>query len=312
MRDAMRVSVTISLMLVIGACGDKQPANKSEPEPPPLREVRKSLRRPSASGPPIEDGYFKAKRVALGVLAPRAHTADAVFVVARDWARAPKPLRSLGADARSGEVATLVAAGAAAPDGKVPAGAAQEWADVGAVAVAYAAERDLAGETVEAAWHLLAATRLGYDITLERPPPQAKHGLDLVGGALAALQSITQRANAEALPTDDLAAVFAACRELMINAPTAPAAATPETGNGGKWTKGEWSYRYRRAGAELSATCFIIARTLEARGAKPAGEPILDPITEKPWQVDGGVIRSGELEHQGVRERLEFPILGAE
>jgi len=310
----MRIYVALALAsLVTAACGDTQPAKpNATPEPAAAAEVaparRKPLRRPGSGAPDIEDAYFKAKRVAFGVLAPRAHTADAVFIVARDWSNAPPPLRALGADARSGEVATLVSAGAAS-DGNVPEGSAEEWAGVGSVAVAYASERMLAGECVDAAWHLLAASRLGYDITLKRPPPEAKHGLNLVSGALASLQSVAQRAGVEALPTRDLAQVFTACRDLMANAPTSPAAFNPEPGSGGKWTEGEWSYRYRLSAAELSATCFIIARTLEARGEKPAGDAILDPVSGKPWRVDGDVLRGGDLEHQGISDRIEFPLL---
>ncbi|RMH40695.1 MAG: hypothetical protein D6689_13010 [Deltaproteobacteria bacterium] len=188
---------------------------------------------PATARPPIAppagvvamaDGYDKARRVALGVMATRAHTADAVFAMADRWNRAPEPLRRLGADARAGEVAALVAAGAAAAAAPAPSGDPAEFEAAAAAAVAHALALAERGEADRAAWTLLAAAQMGFDIARGRRLYAARHGLNAVRGALAALRAVLT-----ASPPAEAGAVADACDRLAAGQPTVADALLAET-----------------------------------------------------------------------------------
>jgi hypothetical protein len=179
------------------------------------KHARAALAQPGVAAPAIEDAYDKARRVAVGLLAPNAHTADAVFAAVQSWSGAPKGLRAIGEDPRAGEVAALIAAGAAGDQGAVPGNDAAALEGTGAVAVAHAMHTLEGGDATAAAWRLLAAAHYGYDIARGRPQREGDHGLSLVRAAAAGV-----RVAAPDLPPDARASLHEGCRTLIAAHPS--------------------------------------------------------------------------------------------
>jgi hypothetical protein len=64
--------------------------------------------------------------------------------------------------------------------------------------------------------------------------------------------------------------------------------------------------RWEQTHAELAATCVVLAGALERRGQKPDGEPMLDPVGGKPFELQGDRMVGGALVLHGQAAPVEI------
>jgi len=153
-------AVAIALATV-GACDTRNESQQQQREPQPPSHVIANAPAP-AKRPPLS-GYAKARRVAIGPLA-RPIDPTAVYTAVRDWSRVPEPIRQLGRDARSGEVASLLVAGAAEPQRDTAGAGPDEWRQVAALVIAVTYEDAMRGQLGDVAARLGAVAQLGHDL----------------------------------------------------------------------------------------------------------------------------------------------------
>jgi hypothetical protein len=194
-------------------------AERLAAESPPSLE-RAPIAPPNAELAADAEGYVKAARVSLGPLAAGVDP-DIVFAASERWLAAPEEVRKLGKDARSGEVAGLIAAGAMAPEPST-AGEPSAWKGATGVAIAWAQETAAGGQRADASWKLLAAIQLGYDLARGKRFADAEGGLAIARDAARALRHVIANSDKKSLPNDALAGVLAGCLAVLPNRVSTP------------------------------------------------------------------------------------------
>lgn len=196
MRRLLLVSIT---MLALG-CGERKDgaATAAQPGAEPSAAPRTATDERPAQPP--TSGYAKARRVAIGVLA-RPIDPSTVHAAIDDWSAADATVRRIGRDARSGEVATLLVAGAAEPQRDTRRADVAEWRAIAAVVVAVVLEDATRERREHAVDRLRAVATLGRDI-----------------GDAATVDAAARACAVVARAAQDDAALAAACATLAAEA----------------------------------------------------------------------------------------------